>query len=115
MTEERDLQWALNLAIDYMNTQYNPPTMGNSDELRQAAQMLREGGPVLEKNLPGRKIRKCKKCGTLNGWNFTWCGCGCLIANYHYVVSADVHWTERQKIKIVTERSEASFEEVDDE
>ena len=116
MTEKRDLQWALSLAIDYMTTQYNPPTMGNSEDLRQAAKMLREGGPVVNKRSELFEVIKCEKCKTLNNLDNSKCAkCQSYIFEPIEIVFAQECYTERQKIKIVTERSEATFEGVENE
>lgn len=83
-------------------------------QLKRIAELERErdGGPVVEKILENRKMRKCIRCGAISDWNKVKCKCGCVIAKHHYLTKADMHWTEREKIETVIEISEQTFEEI---
>lgn len=111
MTEKRDMKWALELAIASME---NPDANWDRKYLEKAADMLKNGGPMVEKMIETTGP-KCKKCNTINQWGDHKCSeCG----NEIWIGGTCVHtkcikrWTEREKIKIVTEESKPTFEEI---
>lgn len=107
--QKRDMKWALELAIASMK---NPDVNWDRKYLAKAADMLRNGGPVVEKS-KSEKAQKCPECGALYWWNVDVCKkCSCIIAVHYVEVDAFEHWTEREKIQIVTEKSEPTFEEI---
>lgn len=114
-SEKRDMKWALELALQTLDdiVKYHCP-VGSMDTYRQAADMIRHGGPVVEKIDISHEFR-CKKCGVfpvsalqaLESINCSQCYSD-KIEN----VETKKQWTEREKIKIITEKSEPTFEEI---
>lgn len=111
MTEKRDLKWALEWAVDVLDDHarvYGGLSFG--DKCEQAADMLRDGGLLVEKKLIQTEFFVCEKhnvplhiceCKDI-AWfqSKEWCKLKPIIQ----------HWTEREKIQIFTEKSEPTFE-----
>lgn len=112
MTEKRDMKWALELAIETFQ-KLEIVWKNNLEEretYRQAADMLRNGGPVKEK----RSKATCYKCecGKLYKRQ-SYCP-ECTMSAYPHstTITAKKRWTECEKIQIITEKSEPAFEEI---
>lgn len=114
MSEKRDLKWALEIvigaAVNFARVSDQVKPDGIGDMVRQAADTLRNGGPVVEKKLIQTEFFVCEKhnvplhiceCKDV-AWfqSKRWCKLKPIIQ----------HWTEREKIQIFTEKSEPTFE-----
>lgn len=106
MTEKRDLKWALEYMQDLAASAHHKY---GDKKAKQAADMLRNGGPVVEKS-ERVKMVWCKKCDLPYFGEKKRCDCGHRGYCEHIVVNRK--WTEREKIQIVTEKSEPTFEEI---
>lgn len=112
MTEKRDMKWALELAIASME---NPDANWDRRYLAKAADMLRNGGPVVERAETCHEF-KCKTCERfpvsafqhLESINCSQCGSD-KIEN----IKTQKHWAEREKIKIVVRKSKPTYEEIE--
>lgn len=108
--EKRDMKWALEEAISaltVMDAQYNGKY---GDVYKQAADMLRNGGPVVEKKSKA-KCYKCE-CGKLYKRQ-SYCP-ECTMSAYPHTktITARKYWTEQEKLNAFIEKSEPTFEEI---
>lgn len=122
MKKPMKIEEALALVTDYAATQYNPPTVGNSDELRQAADILRNMAeePVWKRE-SGHHVCKCCNCFKLYAWpkdknpiGRKKCPhCKALLYKNYESVIADKITTETRVLKIVPQKTDVKFEEVE--
>lgn len=111
MTEKRDMKWALEYMQDLAASAYHKY---GDENAKLAANMLRNGGPVVDITKTCHEF-KCETCGRfpvsafqyLESMNCSQCGAD-KIKN----VKTKKHWTEREKIQIVTEKSEPTSREI---
>lgn len=111
MTKKRDMKWALEEAISaltVMDAQYNGKY---GDVYKQAADMLRNGGRVVEhsQRFDGHKCRWCDTYHTSRDDGDQCVLCGRLLNKKCKWIE---YWTEREKIQIVIEKTEPTFEEI---
>lgn len=111
MTKKRDMKWALELALQALDdiVKYYCPVW-NVDTYRQAADMLKNGGPVVEKEHVWCRCNWCSRW-FVDGYDYANHSCGRTTTMGNQKVTTIKKWTEREKIQIVTEKSESTFEE----
>lgn len=92
MKNPMTIEHALALVTDYAATQYNPPTVGNSDELRQAADIIR--------NMAEEPVGESER--TRPESHGEW-----------FIGPTIKTWTETRVLKIVKQETDVKFEEAD--
>lgn len=114
MSEERDMLWALEMAIIACNI---AETKTGHDDFNLAANMLRNGGPAVEKSSQ-HKLACCPSCGKIlrDGYYCPTPYNECNKSSFYaHKGDRDLKvffrkWTEQEKIQIVTEKSKPTFE-----
>lgn len=93
MSEKQSLKWALELAIEALGYCC---LKGMDSQYAQAANMLRDGGPLIEKSMD---LRDCS-------------GHKILCAGESFEGDGILRWSEREVIEVVKEQFDPTFEEV---
>lgn len=112
---EMTMKEALKLAIEALRrAEYNADYQDRrivADMYGKAAKMLRDGGPVVEKHHTGCRCNWCSRY-FIDGYDFANHNCGRTASMVNQKVQTVKKWTEREKIEIVVEKSELSYEEI---
>ena len=108
MKNTMTIEHALALVTDYASTQYNPPTVGNSDELRQAADILRNMAEAPVGKGEFVEIWTCGKCHEMGG------DCTCLnpSPDEWCLKIYDKTWIEARVLKIVEHNTDVNIREI---
>lgn len=108
---ERDMKWALELAVRALNDMASHHCQAWSIETyRQAAEMIRTGGSIVKKQC----IEACFKCECGALYNNRSCCPKCGLPKYHAeIIPSKKEWEEQEVLKISLKKSRPTHTEVE--